>query len=112
MASRDLSVSHNKIGDVLRSQGNLPAALDAFNASLGIRDRLAKADPGNAQWQADLAASHGKLGQLHRALGDAAEARRQFETGRAIVEPFAERSGHQRWIGYLKIFDAELAALK
>ena len=27
---RDLSVSHNKIGDVLVEQGNLPAALDAY----------------------------------------------------------------------------------
>jgi hypothetical protein len=31
--------------------------------------------------------------------------------GRAIVAPFAEKSGHQLWIGYLKSFDKELAAL-
>ena len=30
---RDLSVSHNKIGDVQRAQGNLPAALTSFQAS-------------------------------------------------------------------------------
>jgi len=96
---------------VLRAQGNLPAALDAFNTSLAIADRLAKADPGNAGWQADLAASHGKLGQLHRALGDTATARRHFEIGRAIVAPLAG-TGHQRWIGYLKSFDADLAALE
>jgi len=36
---------------VQRAQGNLPAALESFRAALAIRDRLAKADPGNAGWQ-------------------------------------------------------------
>ena len=45
---RDLSVSHDKIGDVQRAQGDLAAALTSYQASLAIRDRLAQADPGNA----------------------------------------------------------------
>jgi hypothetical protein len=44
-------------------------------------------------------------------MGDKAEARRMFERGRAIVAPFAEKSGHQIWIRYLKGFDEDLAAL-
>lgn len=99
------------VGDVLSAQGNLPAALKAFRDSLAIRERLAKSDPGNAGWQADLAASHGKLGGLYAAQGDDASARKMFTAGRAIVVPFAERSGHQLWIGYLKSFDADLAKL-
>ena len=55
---RDLSVSHEKIGDVLRAQGNLPGALESYRASLAIIERLAKADPGNAGWQRDLSVSH------------------------------------------------------
>ena len=109
---RDLSVSYNKVGDVLVAQGNLPEALKSFRDSLAIADRLAKADPDNAGWQADLAASHGKLGQLYLGMGDRQEARRLFEQGRGIVAPFAEKSGHQLWIGYLTRFDAELAALE
>ena len=35
-----------------------------------------------------------------------------LERGRAIVAPFAEKSGHQLWIGYLKSFDEYLAALE
>ena len=108
---RDLSVSYIKVGEVLVAQGNLPGALKSFEGSLAIRDRLARADPGNAGWQADLAASHGKLGQLYVAMGDKAEARRMFERGRGIVAPFAEKSGHRLWIGYLRGFDAEIAAL-
>ena len=35
---RDLSVSHDRIGDVKPAQGDLQAALDAYTAALGIRD--------------------------------------------------------------------------
>ena len=54
---RDLSVSHNKIGDVQRAQGDLAAALRSYQASHDIFARLAEADPGNAGWQRDLALS-------------------------------------------------------
>jgi len=109
---RDLSVAYERVGDVLKAQGALADALKAYRDSLAIAERLAKANPGNAGWQADLAASHGKLGQLYVRMGDKAEARRMFERGRAIVAPFAEKSGHQRWIGSLKAFDKDLAALE
>jgi alkanesulfonate monooxygenase SsuD/methylene tetrahydromethanopterin reductase-like flavin-dependent oxidoreductase (luciferase family) len=50
--THDLSVSHDRIGDVQRAQGDLTAALTSYQASLAIAERLAKADPGNAGWQA------------------------------------------------------------
>ena len=58
---RDLSVSYNKIGDVLVAQGNLPDALKSFREDFAIADRLAKADPANVQWQVDLVVSHWRL---------------------------------------------------
>src|SRR5262249_31704131 len=61
---RDLSVSHAKIGDVLRTQGDLPAALKEFEATHEIISRLAKSDPGNARWQRDLAVSPPSTGHL------------------------------------------------
>ena len=108
---RDLSVFHNKVGDVLVDKGAFDDALKAYRDGLTIRERLAKADSANAQWLADLAASHGKLGQLLVRMGNKAEARRMFARGRAIVAPFAEKSGHQLWIGYLKAFNEGLSAL-
>ena len=59
----------------------------------------------------NLASSHGKLGQLLVRMGNKAEGRRILERGRAIVAPFAEKSGHQVWIGYLKAFNEGLSAL-
>ena len=56
-----LSVSHDKVGDVLKEQGNLDDALAAYRASFAIRERLAKADPSNSGWQRDLSVSHNKV---------------------------------------------------
>ena len=56
-SQRDLSVSYDRIGDVLVAQGTLAEALTSFRDSLAIRDRLAKADPGNAGSQRDLSVS-------------------------------------------------------
>ena len=57
-------MSHNKIGNVQVAQGDLPAALTSYRASLAIRERLAKADPGNAEWQRDLIVSYVKLSDV------------------------------------------------
>src|SRR5260370_4864213 len=61
---RDLSVSYNKVGDVLVGQGNLQEALQAYRDSLAIFERLANADPGNAGWQRDLSVSYERVGDV------------------------------------------------
>jgi hypothetical protein len=61
---RDLSVSHDRIGDVRRAQGDLSGALDAYNRGLEIAARLAALDPSNAQWQEDLAISRKMIAEL------------------------------------------------
>ena len=86
---RDLSVSHDRIGDVQRTQGDLPAALTSYRASLAIRERLAKADPGNAGWQRDLIVSYVRLSE---ATGDRAYAARALSVAlemqqRGILAP-------------------------
>ncbi len=55
MWQRDLSVSHERLGDVAVAAGDLAAARAAYQAGLDIAVRLAAADPANAQWQRDLA---------------------------------------------------------
>jgi tetratricopeptide (TPR) repeat protein len=87
-AERDLSVSHIKIGDVLVAQGEGGAALAAYRAGMAIAERLAAADPGNAEWQRDLIVSCVKLAEAEPAtarvpLGRAlAVARALSEAGR------------------------------
>jgi len=101
---RDLAVSHNKVGDVLRAQGNLAGALE-------IGERLAAADPGNAGWQRDLAVSHNKVGDVLRAQGDLAGAVEAYEAALEIGERLAAadpgNAGWQRdlWVSHWRIAD-------
>ena len=81
---RDLSVTHNKIGNVQVAQGDLPAALTSYQASLAIRDRLAKADPGNAGWQRDLSVSHDRIGDVQVEQGDLPAALTSYQASLAI----------------------------
>jgi len=55
---------------VLHNQAKIPEALESYRAALAIRERLAKADPGNALWQRALSTSHNKIGDILRAKGD------------------------------------------
>ncbi|MBS0155338.1 MAG: DUF4062 domain-containing protein [Nitrospira sp.] len=90
---RDLSVSHDRIGNVLVSQGDLPAALTAYRASLAIREVLAKRDGGNTQWQRDLSVSHDRIGDVLVAQGDLPAALTAYRASLAIREVLAKRDG-------------------
>jgi len=100
---RDQSAAHNAVGDVLVSQGNLPAALTAYRASLAIRETLAKRDPGNSQWQTDVAVSCSKLG-THAGL-TTHERRNYLHRGLQIQEDLKTRgrlAPNQNWIPWFK----------
>ena len=91
---RDLSVSYNKVGDVLKDQGNLPEALNAYRDSLAIAERLAKADPGNAQWQVDVAFAYWRLASFGE---------KPAETGKRLstfCNGWTARAGSRRSIRY------------
>ena len=77
---RDLSVSYNKLGDVQRQQGDTAGALAAYEQGLGNRDKLAAANPQDAQGQRDLSISYEKLGDVKRQQGDAAGALAAYES--------------------------------
>ena len=48
---RDLSVSHNKLGDVARAKASSTRPPQAYRDGLTIAKSLAASDPGNADWQ-------------------------------------------------------------
>jgi hypothetical protein len=61
---RDLSVSYNKLGDVMSAVGNLAEAERLFRDGLATAERLAAADPANAQTQRDLSAVRQRIDDL------------------------------------------------
>jgi predicted negative regulator of RcsB-dependent stress response len=78
-------------GDVLMVRGDVPAALSAYQASLQIRDSLAKCDPANTQWQRDLFVSKVKIGDVLVVQGDSRGALAAYQAGLAITEELAKR---------------------
>ena len=61
------------------AQGNPPAALTSYQASLAIWERLAKSDPANAGWQRALSVSHNKVGDVQVAQGNLPEALTSYQ---------------------------------
>ena len=95
---RSLSVNYNKVGDVLRDQGDPAAALAEYRAALDIARRLAGKDPGDAQWQHSLSVSHDKVGDLLRDQGDPAAALTEYQAALDIGQRFAEADpGDAQW---------------
>jgi tetratricopeptide (TPR) repeat protein len=87
---RGLSVTRDRIGDVLVMQGKLPEALKSYRDGLAIRERLASADPGNAERQRDLLLSHEKIGDVLAVQGKLPEALESFRSQRTIAERLAK----------------------
>jgi hypothetical protein len=102
-------VALNEIGAVQVAHGDLPAALTSYRASLAIRERLAKADPANVQWQIDVAVSCSKLG-LHSSLST--DERRGYLQRGLEIQQLLKTSGrlppNQDWTGW---FDKRLKEL-
>jgi len=88
---RDLSVSQEKIGNVLLAQGDLAGALEAYRKSMGVRERLASADPSNAGWQRDLAVSFHKLAGMCEQTHQAAEAAQYWIGCRDVLRGMRRR---------------------
>ncbi len=86
---RDLSVSFDRVGNVLVAQGRGEEALTAYRDSLAIRERLARADPANARWQRDLSISFEKVGDVLVAQGTGEEALTAYRDSLAIRERLA-----------------------
>jgi len=81
----DLSLSHEKVGDVRLAAGDWAGALSAYEEGLAARLRLAAADPGNTTWQVGVSASLNKVGDALLAAGDRARALSAYEESVTIV---------------------------
>ncbi|MBL8692494.1 MAG: tetratricopeptide repeat protein [Planctomycetes bacterium] len=97
---RDLSVSYNKLGDLMRALGQGDQAKAFFEKALQIAERLARSEPDRADFQRDLSVSYNQLGDLMRALGQGDQAKTFFEKCHAILKRLArsepDRADFQR----------------
>jgi tetratricopeptide (TPR) repeat protein len=109
----DLSVSFDRIGDLLDRKGDGEGALESFRKSLAIAGALSLRDPDNAQWQWDLSASHDRVGDALIAQGKLEEALDSYRRGLEVAEVLAKHDpGHPGWqrdlaVSYHKIGSLE-----
>lgn len=116
-----LSVTTNKLGDLMYVQGDLARALACYQDALEARRRLAEgAVPEQvSERRADLAASHIKVADAHAALGQVEPARRSFEAAGELLagiggggEGGAAAGGTAAKVArYRRLVEEQLAAL-
>jgi tetratricopeptide (TPR) repeat protein len=103
------------LGDIRVARGNLPDALSAYRDAEADADRLAKADPNNAEWQRDLSVSYNRVGDVLVAQGNLPEALKSFQDSLAIADRLAKADpNNAEWqrdlsVSYNKIGDVLVA---
>ena len=100
---RDISLAHDRIGNILAKQGQISAAIAELQVSLEIATRLAESDPTNAAWRRDLYASYRNLGLVQERAGQGKEARETYCRAKKVIlaEPVLEPEWQQR-LGWLE----------
>ncbi len=97
---RDLSVSYERMGNLLSALGQGEQVKTFYENSLRIRERLAADEPNRADYQRDLSVSYDKMGDLLRALGQGEQAKTLYENSLRIRERLAadepNRTDYQR----------------
>ena len=77
------------IGDALSSQGDWPAALDAYRKGLSIAEALVAHDDANSDWKRDLMASHIKVGDALAQQGETHGALSAYRRSLTIADEIA-----------------------
>jgi hypothetical protein len=83
----DLGVYRLNVGDVLKSQGNLVGALNAYQEAATTRERLGRLEPKSADWQSRLAFGYVAIADTTKSLLDLTT------TTEYYIKAFAIRDG-------------------
>jgi len=119
----NLAISHNRLGDIARAQGDLVAAGAAFQAALEIREALVAREPSNAEYQRNLSISHDRIGDVAREQGELAAARAAYEAALEVTEALVagepsnaeyqfDLSVSHEYLGYVAWAQGDLAAAR
>jgi tetratricopeptide (TPR) repeat protein len=80
----DLATAHDEVGNVLKTRGDLQAALDSLREGLAIRTRVVATDPDNTDYQMRLSTSYVGIGQVLFQVGNLPDALQSFRDSLAI----------------------------
>jgi tetratricopeptide (TPR) repeat protein len=88
---RDFSVGYEKVGDVLRAQGEVEEALKAFQQALHITQELAQQDPTNGEWLYLLGVNWQRIGRVRQDQNDLTGAAKAYEQAKNTLVDLQKR---------------------
>lgn len=88
---RELSLTHDRIGDLHLAAERLDRALESYQRSLAIAKALAARDRANLGHQRDLSVSHERVGEVLERKGDFDAALASYREGLSIARAIARR---------------------
>lgn len=101
-----------RLGDVLRAQGGLDAALARYRAAEATVSATLLKQPTSVHWQRELSVSHNKIGNVLVAQGKLEEALVAYRAGMAIRERLARAdASNTEWQRDLGISHARLGTV-
>jgi tetratricopeptide (TPR) repeat protein len=86
--------AHEAEGRISQLLGQTGSTLVSYRAALEIRERVAAADPDNADWQRDLSASHLNIGVVLQTRGDLGGALQAYRAALEIAQRLAAAEPH------------------
>lgn len=90
--SRDLSISFDNLGGIYQEFGNLHQALNYYQQSLEISEKLHQRAPDSAEDVRNLSISYERLGDLYRELGNLPQALSYYQQCLDIREELYKRA--------------------
>ncbi len=90
----EVADSHEGVGDILYTAGDLTAGVQSYQRALETRERLAAAEPETLRYALALGQLYTKLGDIHGMegytnLGDTTGALAHYRKAQAVLEPLA-----------------------
>jgi len=101
-----------QIGEVRMAQGNLDAAMDAFQRSLSDAELLVSNDPNNNEAHFSLAQANFWIGYVHLERSELGDTLRHFQRYREIAQTLVDRQpDDERWLRELGYAHTNLGVL-
>jgi uncharacterized caspase-like protein len=86
---RDLAVSHIKLANIKMAQGDLPTALENYEAARDVLQGLTASLPDEKDWLGDLAMANDKIGNVLATQGDVGAAAQAYQQSLSIKQQLA-----------------------
>ncbi|MFD2056139.1 caspase family protein [Mesorhizobium calcicola] len=87
---RDLAISHIKLANIRMAQGDLPTALENYEAARDMLQDLTTSVPDKKDWLGDLAMANDKIGNVLATQGDVGAAAQAYQQSLSIKQQLAD----------------------